>query len=239
MEMAEETSDISDIDILNEVRLSGQWSKLRESILARRMLQRIAGEKGIEVTETELQQAANELREYYNLQKAEDTWTWLEQHGLTLDLFEEMLHGTFLRDKLANTLFTNQVDAYFTSHQLDFTEVALYEVILEDEDLALELFFSLKEREMTFFEIAQHYLPDQELGRKGGYRGYLKRMDLSPAIAAAVFAAKPPQILNPITTSKGVHLILVDEILQPELTPELRKQIIEMLFTSWLAQQQK
>jgi parvulin-like peptidyl-prolyl isomerase len=234
-----EVSNISDVDILNEVRLSGQWSKLQESIAARRMLQQIAAEKEVEVTEIELQQAANELRQYYNLQKAEDTWAWLENQGLTLDLFEEMIHATILRNKLADTLFAHQVDSYFASHQLDFTEVALYEVIIEDEDLALELFFSLKEREITFFEIARHYIQDKELSRKGGYRGYLKRMDLSPAIAAAVFAAKPPQILTPITTSKGKHLILVDEIVQPELNPELRKQIIEMLFTPWLAQQMK
>lgn len=234
-----EVSNISDVDILNEVRLSGQWSKLQESITARRMLEKIAAEKEVAVTETELQQAANELRQYYNLQKAEDTWAWLENHGLTLDLFEEMIHATILRNKLADTLFAHQVDAYFASHQIDFTEVALYEVIIEDEDLALELFFSLKEREITFFEMARHYIQDKELSRKGGYRGYLKRMDLSPAIAAAVFAAKPPQILTPITTSKGTHLILVDEIVQPELNPELRKQIIEMLFTPWLAQQMK
>lgn len=234
-----EISNISDEDILNEVRLSGQWSKLQESIAARRMLQRIAAEKEVAVTDEELQQAANELRQYYNLQKAEDTWAWLENHGLTLDLFEEMIHATILRDKLATTVFAHQVDSFFASHQLDFTEVALYEVILEDEDLALELFFSLKEREVTFFEIARHYVQNKELSRKGGYRGYLKRIDLGPAIAAAVFAAKPPQILAPITTSRGTHLILVDEIIQPELTPELRKQITEMLFTPWLAQQMK
>jgi parvulin-like peptidyl-prolyl isomerase len=232
-----EVSSITDVDILNEVRLSGQWGKLQKSIAARRMLQQIAAEKGVEVTEAELQKAANELRQYYNLQKAEDTWAWLENHGLTLDLFEEMIHTTILRNKLANSLFVHQVDAYFASHQLDFTEVALYEVMIEDEDLALELFFSLKEREITFFEMARHYIQDKELSRKGGYRGCLKRMDLSPAIAAAVFAAKPPQILAPIKTSQGTHLILVDEIVQPDLTPELHRQIIEMLFTSWLAQQ--
>jgi parvulin-like peptidyl-prolyl isomerase len=234
-----EVGNVSDADMLNEVRLSGQWSSLRETIVARRMLQQIATEKDIEVTEAELQEAANELRQYYNLQRAEDTWAWLENHGLTLDLFEEMIYATILRNKLATTLFSHQVEPYFVSHQLDFTEVALYEVIIEDEDLALELFFSLKEQEITFFEIARHYIQEKELSRKGGYRGYLKRIDLSPAIAAAVFAAKPPQILTPITTSKGTHLILVDEIAQPELNPELRKQIVEMLFTPWLTQQMK
>jgi parvulin-like peptidyl-prolyl isomerase len=223
--------------ILQEVQLSGQWPKILAAIAARKLVAAIATEKGIEVTAEELQQTANELRQTYNLQRAEDTWAWLQQQGLSLDLFEEMIGSAILRNKLADHLFANQVESYFLSHRLDFTEVALYEVILEDEDVALELFFSLKEKEITFFEMARHYIQDKELGRRGGYRGNVKRADLSPAIAAVVFAARPPQILRPIKTSQGVHLILVDEIFQPELTPELRKQLIELLFHQWLAQQ--
>jgi parvulin-like peptidyl-prolyl isomerase len=65
----------------------------------------------------------------------------------------------------------------------------------------------------------------------------MAKVELSPAIAAAVFSAQPPQILRPIKTSQGIHLILVDEIFQPELTPERSKQIIEILFHQWLEKQ--
>ncbi|WP_287712792.1 hypothetical protein [Microcystis sp. M079S1] len=42
------------------------------------------------------------------------------------------------------------------------------------------------------------------------------------------------EVLKPIVTSKGVHLILVEEILQPELNDQLRFQIGSELFGEWL-----
>ena len=42
------------------------------------------------------------------------------------------------------------------------------------------------------------------------------------------------EVLKPIVTSKGVYLILVEEILQPELNDQLRFQIGSELFGEWL-----
>ena len=61
--------------------------------------------------------------------------------------------------------------------------------------------------------------------------------NLKPKISAAVFATKPPQLLKPIITSKGVHLILVEEIVQPELNNVLRLQIMSDLFGAWIKEQ--
>jgi parvulin-like peptidyl-prolyl isomerase len=63
------------------------------------------------------------------------------------------------------------------------------------------------------------------------------RKDLKSEISAAVFAAKPPQVLKPIVTSKGVHLILVEEVIQPKLDEKLHNNILTDLFSEWLKQQ--
>ncbi|WP_293074199.1 MULTISPECIES: hypothetical protein [unclassified Moorena] len=44
-------------------------------------------------------------------------------------------------------------------------------------------------------------------------------------------------MLKPIVTAQGVHLILVEEIVQGELDDQLRYQIISDLFSGWLKQQ--
>jgi len=113
----------------------------------------------------------------------------------------------------------------------------MYEVVLDDEDLAIELFYGIQEGEMSFYEVAHQYIQDTELRRKGGYRGIVRRKELKPEISAAVFAAKPPQVLKPIVTSSGVNLILVEEIIQPELDDKLSSQIMFNLFDEWLKQQ--
>lgn len=83
---------------------------------------------------------------------------------------------------------------------------------------------------MSFYEVAHQYIQDKELRRKGGYRGIVRRKELKPEISAAVFAAKPPQVLKAIVTSSEVNLILVEEIIQPELDNKLRYQILSDLF---------
>ena len=65
----------------------------------------------------------------------------------------------------------------------------------------------------------------------------MRRKELKPEISAAVFAATPPQVLKPIVTSSGVHLIFVEEIIQPELDNKLCYQILSDLFERWLKQQ--
>jgi parvulin-like peptidyl-prolyl isomerase len=89
---------------------------------------------------------------------------------------------------------------------------------------------------MSFYDVAHKYIQDTELRRKGGYRGIVRRKDLKPEISAAVFATKPPQLLKPIMTSNGAHLILVEEIIQPKLDKKLCYKIILDLFFAWLKQ---
>ena len=142
-----------------------------------------------------------------------------------------------LSGKLAQHLFADKVEPFFVEHQLDYAGVVMYEVVLDDEDLAMELFYGIQEGEMSFYDVAHQYIQDTELRRKGGYQGIVRRKELKPEISAAVFAAAPPQVLKPIVSAKGLHLIVVEEIIQPQLDDKLRYQIISDLFISWLKQQ--
>ena len=89
---------------------------------------------------------------------------------------------------------------------------------------------------MSFYDVAHQYIQDKELSRKCGYLGKVQRKDLIPEISAAVFAAESPQLLKPIITSKGVHLILVEELIQPKLDEKLHTSILTDLFSEWLRQ---
>jgi parvulin-like peptidyl-prolyl isomerase len=134
-------------------------------------------------------------------------------------------------------LFADKVEPFFYEHQLEYTGAAIYEVILDDEDIAWEIFYALQEGEICFQEIARQYIKEPELRRAGGYQGVQSSANLRPEIAAAVFAATPPQIIKPIMTPKGVHLISVEEIIQPQLDEQLRVKILGDLFADWLKQQ--
>jgi parvulin-like peptidyl-prolyl isomerase len=224
-------------EIIYHLKLSRQIPSILEAIATQKIINDAAQKAGIEIEISELQQAADNLRLVNNLIKAEDTWAWLEKHHLSLDDFEEIAKTSLLSAKLASHLFINKVEPFFYAHQLDYTGAVTYEVVLDDEDLALELFYALQEGEISFQEVARQYIQNPELRRAGGYQGIRQRSDFRPEIAAAVFAATPPQILKPIITLKGVHIIAVEEIIKPELDEQLRIQIMRNFFTNWLQQQ--
>ncbi|MDF2389176.1 peptidylprolyl isomerase [Nostoc ellipsosporum NOK] len=229
--------NISPEDIIYHIKLSCQIPNILEAIATRKIIADTTEKEGIEAETEELQQAADNMRLANKLVKAEDTWAWLEKYHLTLDDFEEIVKTNLLSAKLANHLFADKVEPFFYAHQIDYSGAVTYEVVLDDEDLALEIFYALQEGEISFQEIARQYIQNPEIRRAGGYQGIRHRTDFRPEIAAAVFAANPPQILKPIITPKGVHIIAVEEIIKPELNEQLRLQIIGDFFTNWLQQQ--
>jgi hypothetical protein len=74
----------------------------------------------------------------------------MEKHGLSLDEFEEMLRVNVLAAKLSSHLFAHKIESLFVECQLDYMQAILYEVVLEDEDLAMELFYAIQEDELNF-----------------------------------------------------------------------------------------
>ncbi|MDB9323233.1 peptidylprolyl isomerase [Nodularia spumigena CS-591/04] len=224
-------------DIFQQVKLSCKIPELVEQIVSRKIILAAAEEAGIKVETEELQKAANLLRLQNQLTSAEDTWKWLEKHGLSIDDFEEIVYTNIITGKLSQHFFADKIEPYFFENQLNYAGVVMYEVVLDDEDLALELFYAIKEGEMSFYDVAHKYIQDLELRRQGGYLGLLRRQDLKPEISAAVFAATPPQVLKPIVTAKGVHLIFVEEIIQAQLEKKLHEKIASDLFVEWLKKQ--
>ncbi|KYC40638.1 peptidylprolyl isomerase [Scytonema hofmannii PCC 7110] len=229
-------STIYSDEIIHQIKLSCQIPTIVESILTRKIIVSAAQEAGIKAEPSELQQTADNLRLMSNLQSADATWLWLQKHTLSLDDFEELVYHTVISSKLTEHLFADKVEQFFVEHQLDYTQAIAYEVVLDEPDLAMELFYAITEGEISFPEVAHQYIQDTEARRSGGYKGILNRTDLKPEISAAVFAATPPQILKPIVTSQGVHLIVVEEIIQPQLNNITRSKIISYLFSEWLKQ---
>lgn len=229
--------NVSGEDIIRQIQLSCQIPSVIEGIASRQIIASTSKKLGIKVELEELQQAADNLRLINNLQRANETLAWLQKHCLSVDDFEEIAQISVLSSKLAQYLFQDKIEPFFVEHQLDYAQVVIYEVVLDDQDVAMELYYAIAEDETSFYEVACQYIQDTELRRCGGYRGILNRKDLKPEISAAVFAATPAQILKPIVTSKGAHLILVEELLQPKLDDKLRQKILSDLFSTWLKQQ--
>lgn len=229
---------VSSKDLIEQIKMSCQMPKMLEGIATRKIITDAANKVGIKVEIEELQQTADNLRLANKLIRAEDTWEWMAKHHLSLGNFEELVHTNLLSNKLITHLFAERVESLLSEYQLDYAEAVTYEVIFDDEDLALEVFDALQQGKISFPQVAHKYIQNPELRRTGGYQGILRHKDFRrQEIATAIFSATPPQILKPIVTLEGVHLIWVEEIIQPKLDRRLRVKILEDLFTNWLKQE--
>ena len=224
-------------DMFDRLRLLAQIPALTEKIAIREVVTRAANEAGIAVEPEELQQAIDSWRLANQLDGVEDTQLWLAKHYLSLKEFGDLISTTVLSSKLAQHLFSDKIEPYFVDYQIEYMQAAMYEIVLDDEGIAMELSYAIDEGEISFFEAAYQYIGDPELSCRGGYKGAIYRKNLKPEISAAVFAATPPQILKPIVTSAGVHLIKVEELVTPQLNDTMRQNILSELFNTWLVQQ--
>ena len=228
--------EISDRDFIYEAKIAGKIPELTQGILRRKVIAKQVQEAGIAPTIAELQAAADKFRIVNQLESAEATQKWLQDRFLSIDDFEDMVTQNLISNKLAQHLFGDRVEQMFAQNLLDYSGAIIYEVILEDRNLAMEIFYSLQEGDLSFADVAHQYISVPESRRRGGYIGIVSRKQLRPEISAAVFAAKPPQLIEPIVTAVGVHLIQVEEIIEPQLDERLHQQILTEMFDRWLVE---
>jgi parvulin-like peptidyl-prolyl isomerase len=227
---------ISNRDLIFEAKISGKISELTQGIIRRQAIEQHAKEAGIDLTIAELQTAADRFRTREGLESAEATKQWLAANFFSIDDFEYIISQNLITEKLAQHLFGKEVEKFFYQNSIEYSSAIIYEVILEDQNLAMELFYSIQEGDLSFADVAHQYIPDLELRRRGGYIGEVGRRQFRPEISAAVFAANPPQLIKPIITAIGVHLIYVEEIVHAQLDDRLYQQILTDLFDRWLTE---
>jgi parvulin-like peptidyl-prolyl isomerase len=240
--MSEATLTVKDRTItcqeaISEAKISGKLPELIQGLLRRQVIDRQAQSLGLESTAAELQIAADRFRKVQKLDTAEATWKWLQANFLSVDDFEKLIAHKLITEKLAHHLFGDRVEHHFHQNMLEYGGATIYEVVLEDRDLAMEIFYALQEGDLSFADVAHQYIPDSELKRRGGYIGTVNRRQLRPEISAAVFASKPPQFIKPVVTAIGVHLIYVEQIDRPQLDDLLRQEILMSMFDLWLDEQ--
>jgi parvulin-like peptidyl-prolyl isomerase len=208
--------------------------EIHQEILCQIIVTRAAQERGLTVTPQEIQAEADRMRREMRLEKASDTLAWLADQMMAAEDWEEGIRDRILAKKLSEALFASDVKKYFAEHRLDFEQVLLYQIIVPYERVAQELLYQIEEEEINFYEAAHLYDIDERRRHQCGYEGKILRWSLTPDIASFIFNAEPRQILGPMKTQQGYHLFRVEEVFEPELTPEIYQEILKSMFDKWL-----
>jgi parvulin-like peptidyl-prolyl isomerase len=226
---------IEPAEIVSHLKKGIQVKELCLNILHQKIITRAAQQRNLTVTPEEIQAEANRQRYEKHLEKAEETLAWLADQLISPDDWEAGIRERLLSQKLSESLFSKEVEKFFAQNRLDFQQVVLYQIIVPYDKVAQELFYQIEEEEISFYEAAHLYDIDEKRRQQCGYEGKLYRWSLKPDIAAVVFIASPKQVIGPVKTDLGYHLLMVDEFIPAALTPEISKEIMERMFKEWLA----
>ncbi len=214
----------------HEVELKSTYQK----ILCRQIIDQAASERGVTVTPEEVQAEADQFRYEHKLESASQTFAWLSEQLVTPDDWETGIQERLLTKKLTETLFGQQVETYFAQNKVQYEQAILYRIVVPYRPLAQELFYQIEEEEISFFEAAHLYDVDEQRRLACGFEGKLSRWQLKPDIAAKVFGSTPREVIEVTQAEAGFELLMVEEFVAADLTPETHQRILVQLFDEWL-----
>lgn len=224
--------DVSLYAVLRIAKLSGQLQFIDDAIEAT-LIRQNAASQGIKVSDEELQQAADDFRLARDLHDAEATTTWLEARKLSYEDWESLLEDQLIAHKLRAVLTAGRVEQYFAEQRLAFDAAAISRLVLNEEGIARELRAQIVDDGADFHALARQHSNDASR-LAGGYVGLVRRPELEAAVEAAIFGAKPGQIVGPLKRDDGWELIKVESLHPAVLDDATREAIESLLFREWL-----
>ncbi len=227
-------ANIQPDDITKFLKKELQFKEICQKILDQQIIDRAARERGVAVTGEEIQAEADRFRMQNRLEKASDTLAWLEDRMTSPEEWEAGIRDRLLAKKLANALFGKEAEKLFAQNKVDYEQVLLYQIVVSDEKLARELFYQIEDREISFYQAAHLYDIDERRRLRCGFEGKLDRWHLKPDIAATVFAGSVGEVLGPLPAESGYSLLMVEEFIPAELTPQRYQEIVSKMFKEWL-----
>lgn len=224
-------------EIVSFLKSEMNLKEVYQNILFKRVIWDAAKERGITVTTAEIEAEANRQRREKRLEKAADTVAWLADQLVSPHDWETGIRDRLLAQKLAEEMFSEEVENFFIQNRLEFEQVSLYQMLVDSEKLAQELYYQIQEGETTFYAAAHIYDLDANRQKRCGFEGKIYRFALQPDIAAVVFSTKPQELIGPLKSEQGYHLFIVEEFHPAVLTPQRYQEILNNMFKHWLARE--
>ena len=219
-------------DALRVALMERSMKAFLSQIVDRELLRQHAAAEGIAVSEEELQAAADEMRRDRGLENADRTMQWVRAHRQTLESLQESIELLLLRNKVMSGIPETAVERRYRESSTDLESVALFSIRAGTEPEAAALRLRIEAGEQ-FSTVAASVSLDEATRTLGGFVGRMRRSELAPRIADAVFDAAPGEVVGPIQTEKGYNVFLVADRHTPALD-EQRAAIRLILFEELL-----
>lgn len=203
------------------------------TLIGVQIVAQLAEDRGIEVTDEDLDAAMEDQIDQAGGQEAFDEF--LGSIGLSEDEFRELIVADLVRRdqlqaELSEEVTDEAVEAAYEA-QLE-TNVNSRHILVDTEDEAEDILARLDDGE-DFGDLAQELSTDEGSGAAGGDLGFASPDQFVPEFAQAIQENEPGEVVGPVETDFGFHVI---EVLDPppfdELEPQLRGELEQQAQTS-------
>jgi parvulin-like peptidyl-prolyl isomerase len=223
-------------------------AEILTNLIEARLVEQGAEELGIEVAPEEVAEQREKIVEQVGGQEQFDQL--VESSGLTEEQLDREFRLIVMQERVQEELTGDvevtdeQVEAFYEENKEARYDVAsARHILVETEEEAQEVLRRLDEGE-DFGELAGELSTDTGSGAEGGDLGEFTRDRMVPEFADAVFSAEPGDVIGPVETQFGFHVIEVldrttaslDEVSE-DIRAELSQGEGQDVITTWLEEQ--
>lgn len=206
-------------------------AELLTVLIRSRVLEQSAADMGIELTDDDIEAQRAEIIEEVGGQEA--FAQVIESNNLSDETVEEQIRELALQEKVAEELTADleaDPDDVQAAYDQTYGTASARHILLETEEEAQEVLARVEGGE-DFGELAQELSTDPTAEENAGDLGEFTRQQMVPEFSEAVFAAEEGDLLGPVETDFGFHIIEVLEIDEgpplSEVEDELAAQLLE------------
>lgn len=232
-----EISSATDEDVIAYLSRSHKLAEIAALAERDALILGICESLGITVSDEELQAAGDAFRLRHKLLGSSETLAWLSGQRITVEDWSQGIRVALLTKKLKEHLFGDAVDAHYMSNRNDYKRVALSQIIVRDLTDALKVTYAIREENASFCTLALEHSKGKQSKEHGGFLGICFIAKLMPEIAQTISEAKECEVIGPIQTRFGYHIIRIEKWFPAELSESVREEVLESLFQAWLQEQ--
>ena len=232
-----EISPATNEDIIAYLRRSHKLAEFAALAERDALILDVCDRLGMTISDEALQVAGDTFRLEHKLLGASETIAWLQEQRITVEDWSQGIRVALLTKKLKEHLFGDAIDDHYMSNRDDYQRVALSQILVRDLSDALKVVHALREENASFCALALLNSKGKQSKENGGFVGICFIAKLLPEIVQAIFEAKEGDVIGPIQTQLGYHIVRVEKTFPTELNESVREEILDSLFQMWLQEQ--
>lgn len=222
-------------EFMRSLKLTGQFEALLDQFVRDRVAALAARKAGIQVSEEEVQERANQFRRVLGLHRASDTNRYLDAMQISLEQWEAFIIESLYQEKMLRKVCSDQAsEEYFKLNIPKFDSIEVSHIVIDSEAKAREVIAVLREDPEGFEEMArEHSIADTR--QQGGLIGKVLRGSLRSDVEARVFNAAVGDLLGPFPSPdrKTFEIFRVNAKRPARLDDDTATEVRRLLREEW------